>query len=139
MKSHVAANAAAVVARSSLLALDNRDRSIWRAPLAPGHMLNSSSFRCHCISSYLLQPLSAIIQPGSTITFHSFSLKIAGGAFERAVKTHLSERGLQARTQPTTFIYNNLSGLIAGLKSHSVSQSFIFLLWIRIYMSFGLM
>lgn len=125
MKSHVAAAAAAAVAGSSLLAVNNTDRSVWRAPLAPSHMLNSSSFRCHCISSYLLQPLSTIIQPGSTIKFTVFHWKSPVEPLS-ALQRHicLNEAFRLILNLPDLFILTLSSGgLVAGLKSCS---NFIF-------------
>lgn len=107
------------MAGSSLLAVSNTDRSVWRAPLAPSHMLNSSSFGCQRISSYLLEPLSTIIQTGSTIKFTVFHRKSPAeplSMLQRHICLNEAFR-LILSLQDLFLLPLNSGGLIPGFKS----------------------
>lgn len=107
------------MAGSSLLTVSNTDRSVWRAPLAPSHMLNSSSFGCRRISSYLLEPLSTIIQTGSTIKFTVFNRKSPAGPLsmlQRHICLNEAFR-LILNLQDLFLLPLNSGGLILGFKS----------------------
>lgn len=107
------------MAGSSLLAVSNTDSSVWRAPLAPSHMLNSSSFGCQRISSYLLEPLWTIIQTGSTIkftVFHRKSPMVPLSMLQRHICLNETFR-LILNLQDLLLLPLNSGGLISSFKS----------------------